>query len=255
MTNFRRLSLILTVVTALLVPSLASAYVGHRHRCRSGYHQKITHKHHKRKVACVKTRATKHHPTKPAPTAPVTKPAPTTTPVTNPPTTTPTTTNPPTTTTPSDPTPTPAPSATPPPPPPPPFASPADRAAAAVKVKAADASGPAITVQGQVCEFGSVSRGFPTVGSPSGSYVFTVDELWARPENGSTWHMDATGDYWWNGTNRPVFDWYDYRTGDIGGSGTMDSWSINSGWYVTIVQYVWVNGTWYSAIPPEGCAF
>ena len=66
-----------------------------------------------------------------------------------------------------------------------------------------------------------------------------------------------SGDYYYNGTSRPVFDWYDYKTGQVGGSGlgTMDAWTINGGWYVTIVQYVWVNGTWFNSTPSQGCAF
>jgi hypothetical protein len=101
MQTFRRLSLILTVLAALLAPSVASASVGHTHRCRSGYHQKATLAHHKRHIACVRNR--RHGspatpvspPTSTPPASPTTTPPTTTTPATPPTTTTPAT--PPTT--------------------------------------------------------------------------------------------------------------------------------------------------------------
>jgi hypothetical protein len=94
------------------------------------------------------------------------------------------------------------------------------------------------------------------VGSPSGQYVWALDELWAIPTNGSAgWHLDSLGDYYWNGTARPVFDWYDYEDGHIaGGIGDMDTWNINPGWTVSIVQWVWVDGTWYADVGGS-CSF
>jgi hypothetical protein len=116
-----------------------------------------------------------------------------------------------------------------------------------------------ITVSAQECGLDDVYRGFPSVGNPAGTYVWTVDELWARPETSTTWHMDTVGDYYYNGTHGAVYDWYDYKTGQVDNGGNsltaMNDWTINPGWYVSIVQYVWVNGTWFSSVPPEGCAF
>jgi hypothetical protein len=248
-----RFSLVLTFLAALLAPSLATASVNHVVRCPSGYHKKITRKHHRRHAACVRNRGTGQHPVAKPPTAPITPPTAATTPPTTP-TTPPTTpTTPPTATTPSPP---PFPTTTPPPPPPPPFASARDANTETFKADDAQANYD-IAVQGQFCGDGFVSRAFPSVGNPAGTYVWTVNQLWARPENSNAWHMDVSGDYFYNGTHAPVFDWYDYKTGQVGGDalGTMNAWTINPGWYVTMIQYVWVNGAWYSSVSAQGCAF
>lgn len=184
MNSLRRLSLILAALACLLVPSLASGSGVHAPRCRAGYHRTVVLKHHKRRLACVRNRSKTPRPTKPTSTSaanpiaspPTTPTAPLTTPG-NPPITSTTPATPPT-----------PPATTPPPPPPPPFAAP-DTAALRFKVDAQ--SNYDIAVQGQFCGDGFVSRSFPSVGNPAGTYVWTVDELWARPENSNVWHLDA----------------------------------------------------------------
>jgi hypothetical protein len=106
------------------------------------------------------------------------------------------------------------------------------------------------------CGFNQVWRGSPSVTSPTGTWLYVVDKLYARPSNGSAgWHVDSTGDYYYNGTGRPpVFDWIDMRTGQVGGQSALDTWTINPGWTVDILQFVWDNGVWYYTGGP-GCVF
>ncbi|HEY1517808.1 MAG TPA: hypothetical protein VGF91_15400, partial [Solirubrobacteraceae bacterium] len=68
MNNLRRLSLILTALACLVVPSLASASAVHAPRCRAGYHRTAALKHHKRRLACVRNRRKTPRPTKPTST-------------------------------------------------------------------------------------------------------------------------------------------------------------------------------------------
>jgi hypothetical protein len=110
-----------------------------------------------------------------------------------------------------------------------------------------------ITAGTQECISGQIFRGYPLVNSPTGTWVYAIDKLYARPSDGSAgWHVDQSGGLHYNGTHRPVFDWYDEH-GQVG-SGAMDTWNITSGWTVTIVQFVWDAGVWYHSDETE-CSF
>jgi hypothetical protein len=276
MKNLRRLSLILTVLTALLAPSLANASAGHAHRCRSGDHQKITRRHHKRHISCVKNKAAKHHTNKPAHTTPTTTPPPAPSNPTPEPSN-PTATNPPAGTNPGPPSTTPPP---PPPSPPSPFSSTAAQGSAmaahgslmktqalrgsAMKAQALRGSAantnyatadPGVTFGTADCGFGQITVEAPLVNSPTGQWVYAIDQVWAAPtsEAGSAaaWSFNTSGDWYYNGTYRPVFDWYNDRTNQIAGFGEMDGWNIGSGWTVAVFQYVWDNGVYYSDLVGE----
>jgi hypothetical protein len=135
---------------------------------------------------------------------------------------------------------------TPPTPPPPPILPAGDTP---LRAHTAGVYTPGITFGPEEC-LGGIGRTAPSVGSPTGQWVWTIDQVWAIPTNGSApWHLDASGDYYYNGTARPVFDWNDIKDGHIaGGWGDMDSWGVNSGWTVSVIQWVWVNGTWYDNV-------
>ena len=106
----------------------------------------------------------------------------------------------------------------------------------------------------QECINNQITRGFPLVSSPTGTWVYAIDKLFAEPTNGSAgWHLDASGDLYYNGTYHPVFDWYDRGSGQVG-TGAMDAWDIASGWTVETVQYVWDDGVWYYSVG-GACAF
>jgi hypothetical protein len=140
-----------------------------------------------------------------------------------------------------------------PPPPPPPFLSMA-RQKSSPAAHAADAF--AVTFGGQECLFNQVVRTFPLVPSPTGTDVFAVNTLYAIPSNGSgTWRYEGISDYYYNGTYRPVYDWYDYQTGQVGaGDSAMAVWNINAGWTADIIQWVWDSGQWYPSVP-QPCSF
>jgi hypothetical protein len=105
-----------------------------------------------------------------------------------------------------------------------------------------------ITAGYQECNFGQILRAYPLINLPTGTWVYAIDKLYAKPSDGSAgWHLESSGVLYYNGTYRPVFDWYNLQTGQVapGGQSPMDDWDISSGWTVTIVQYVWDEGVWY----------
>jgi len=149
------------------------------------------------------------------------------------------------------------PSATPPPPPPPPPAEAPTGGVASTTARVADDADD-IDFGEQNCEFGQIYNTFPLVGAPTGTWVFTIDQLWAIPTDGSRgWAYEGSGDYYYNGTYGPVFDWYDDRSNAVGAGGSaMDVWNIYPGWTTDIVQWVWDGGVWYKAGSlPQPCAF
>jgi hypothetical protein len=148
---------------------------------------------------------------------------------------------PPTTTTPPPP-----PPSAPPPPPPPPLPG-----LSALNIRAHEAS----SFGSQTCFAPEIYRTFPELDAPTGTYVWTIAELYVIPTNESAgWQYAGASDFWWNGTYRPVFDWYNYRTGAVGAGGSaMAVWYINSGWTADIVQWVWENGQWSAPSVPEPC--
>jgi hypothetical protein len=116
-------------------------------------------------------------------------------------------------------------------------------------------SSEGITPGVEECNFGTISRGYPNVASPTGSVVYSLDKLWARPTSNPTgWYVDKSGELFYNGTYRPVFDWYNARTNQVAFFGNQDLWYVNSGYTVTIIQYVWDAGIWYRSDEAQ-CAF
>ncbi len=101
---------------------------------------------------------------------------------------------------------------------------------------------------------GTITIGFPLIGDTGLGKVWTQDVLYARRESGGSWEKAGYSALWWNRDNRPIFDWYKYRTGQVGGSGTMWQKRINPGWYAGIYQYVKVRGRWYRS-PFRYCTF
>jgi hypothetical protein len=112
-------------------------------------------------------------------------------------------------------------------------------------------------VQGTMeCNFGTISRGYPVVNSPTGSIVFSLDKLWARPtSNPAGWYVDKSGELFYNGTYHPVFDWYNAKTNQVAFFGNQDLWYMNTGYTATVVQYVWDEGIWYHSDESQQCAF
>jgi hypothetical protein len=109
----------------------------------------------------------------------------------------------------------------------------------------------------QTCFSPEIYRTFPALYAPTGAYVWTIASLYVIPTNESAgWHYEGSSDFFYNGTYRPVFDWYDYGTGAVGAGGSaMAAWYISSGWTADIVQWVWENGQWSAPSVPEVCAF
>jgi hypothetical protein len=237
------MSIVLMIAALLLVPSLANASVAHtrsvNHRCKRGYHRV----HHGRRHVCVRTRRHRRPTSQPISTP---APAPGTGTGTAPPP-------------PSMPT---LPGGLPAPPLPQSRTSNMSMSGTSGDKRSAlqpDALGadPGITFGGGFCGVDQTGVGFPFVTSPSGTWDFVANVLYARPDNGSSgWEQAAPMDWWYNGTARPpIFDWFHYPSNQAsGGTGDMTTWNINPGWQVAIVQYVVDDGNIYDNLATD-CMF
>lgn len=106
------------------------------------------------------------------------------------------------------------------------------------------------------CLDGAVWRDAPEVSSPTGTWLYVKDVLYARPTNGTAgWHIDSYGDDYYNGTAKPpIFDWFDLRTGQVGNQSGLESWNVSGGWTVAEVQFIWDQGVWYRS-DEAACSF
>jgi hypothetical protein len=113
-----------------------------------------------------------------------------------------------------------------------------------------------ITPGTQQCLVVSIDRDYPLVDSPTGSVVYAIDKLWARRTDWSVgWSVAASGELYYNGTHGSTFLWYNARTNSVAyGDTPEDSWNINPGYTVIIIQYVWDEGIWYRSDESE-CSF
>jgi hypothetical protein len=106
------------------------------------------------------------------------------------------------------------------------------------------------------CLVVSIDRDYPLVDSPTGSVVYAIDKLWARRTDWSIgWYVAASGELYYNGTHGSTFIWYNAKTnGAAFGNTPEDSWDVNPGYTVIIIQYVWDEGIWYRSDEQE-CSF
>ena len=88
----------------------------------------------------------------------------------------------------------------------------------------------------------------PLISSPTGTFVYAIDKLYSRKDGTTSWSLDKSGEQFYSGTyngTRSVYQWANLHSGQPDTSYNLDAWSINAGWEVDIVQYVWINNVWY----------
>ena len=88
----------------------------------------------------------------------------------------------------------------------------------------------------------------------NGQTLWTEDFLYGTPSNTTTTNWKVYGqDYWFTGSAGITITWTNYYThvpsANSSYGGALDWWTINPGWFATVVQYVYADGYWQWNIP------
>ena len=102
----------------------------------------------------------------------------------------------------------------------------------------------------ETCFLGQVSVDSPTIGAPTGTWVYARDALFTEPPGSTAWSLADYGPLYYNGTHRAVFLWYDINNNAGAPQSDLDTFDVPAGDEASIIQYIWDGGIWYQSDGP-----